>query len=450
MSRYEEKMNQIQLTEEGKEELMRRVKEEAEGNKVMKFGKLTKLSAVAAVVGLMSVTAYATGILEPVSDILAPIFGLDAVQTEIINRIGRPLNASATANGITITAEAILGDQNNVCVVFKVANEDGTPLVLPEPEKMDSNYIMPDMGAISDLPIQGGSHGTIRSMIGEDGHYRMIEIRSTDVGMPIGKKVTATIENLVYFDENGNKQTLAEGKWKLKYAFDYEDASVSIPVNQTFERAGDTFSVDAIHISPIAILVDYEFDTVPEFATVRFPEFEVTESGEFVPIESEEESIAMIELIDGEGGEFITATAETIPITAETTAMKDFMGFDLREALDTLEQEHAESTSTETITTVEVMELPDTTTPSEIKKDSNFYLSDMELFITKADGTIIDLSYAGGGMTFHSDYTTVHKGTVFEEILPLSDVVTIQIGDIEVDVAKYLEGNGLELMGYVE
>lgn len=437
MSRYEEKMNQIQLTEEGKEELMRRIKEEANGNKVVKIGKLTKLSAVAAVVGLMSVTAYATGILEPVSEILAPIFGLDAVQTEIIDRIGRPLNASATTNGITITAEAIFGDQNNVCVVFKVANEDGTPLVLPDAEKMNFNGVMPDMGAISDLPIQGGSHGTIRSMIGEDGHYRMIEVRSTDVGMPIGKKVTATIENLIYFDEMGNKQVFLEGKWKLKYEFDYEDATVSIPVNQTFEREGDTFNVDTIHISPIAILVDYEFDTVPEFAMVQFPKFEMTESGEYVPIEEEEEieSTAMIDAIDEAGGVFIVGASETTTMQDDTTE---------NIATETITTENI---ATENITTVEIMELIDTTTPNEIKKDSNFYLSDMELFITKADGTIIDLSHAGGGMTFYDGYTITHKGTVFEEILSLSDVVAIQIGDVEVDILEYLELNQVELMG---
>lgn len=46
-------------------------------------------------------------------DAFAGLFGGGPAETEIIDRIGCPIGASATSNGVTITADAIMGDTHS-------------------------------------------------------------------------------------------------------------------------------------------------------------------------------------------------------------------------------------------------------------------------------------------------------------------------------------------------
>ena len=54
----------------------------------------------AAVTAVLMVGAGATGVLKSAVDALSPIFGGSASQTEVIDKIGRPIGASATDNGV--------------------------------------------------------------------------------------------------------------------------------------------------------------------------------------------------------------------------------------------------------------------------------------------------------------------------------------------------------------
>ena len=53
----------------------------------------------------LCVAAGATGALKVPSQVFSPVFG--TAETEIIDKIGHPVDASATAGGVTITADAI-------------------------------------------------------------------------------------------------------------------------------------------------------------------------------------------------------------------------------------------------------------------------------------------------------------------------------------------------------
>ncbi|MFR2950670.1 MAG: hypothetical protein ACLTKG_04690 [Collinsella intestinalis] len=57
---------------------------------------------------------------------LAAVFGAGPAQTELIDRIGRPIGASCTSNGITITADAIVGMRHAYAVVYTIGKDDGT------------------------------------------------------------------------------------------------------------------------------------------------------------------------------------------------------------------------------------------------------------------------------------------------------------------------------------
>lgn len=341
MSKYNDEMSKLHFTDEGKKNLMKNVKETASQNKVKSIRKLSKMSVAVACVCLISATAFATGILEPVSDILAPIFGGTAAQTEIIDKIGVPVGASDTDEGITITVEAIMGSKNHVAIVYKLSNEDGSRIVLPE--DADQTYLMP-IGGFSgtDFKINGGMTGSLASQMGEDGYFRLIERKSSDTELPNGKNVTATFENLSYFDANGENTIFADGKWKIKYEFSYEDMTTEIPVNQTFERQDLAFYIEQINISPISLDVVYTVNSVPSF---------------------------MDRPVDGE-------------ITDNT--------------------------------------------------ERELYAGEIELLITKTDGTILDMTNSGGGLKNKETYVIGNKGGVLDEIVPLDEISSITVGEIEV------------------
>lgn len=257
-------LNKVHTTEQGKKKLISNLKESHITNNYNSkqqatkgiFPKTYKGLWVAACLCIVSGTAYATGILPPVSDIFAPFFGNSVAQTEIIEQIGRPLNASDTTKGITITAEAIIGDNSTLTIVFKITNKDGTAIKLPD--KADQNFLLPAWRNV-DLPINGMTSGKFGSFVGDDGHYRLIETRSLEKDMPLGETAIASFEDLEYRDESGTNQIFKKGEWELHFELAYENTSTHIPVDETFLHEGIEMTVRNIEISPISLSLSYQF-----------------------------------------------------------------------------------------------------------------------------------------------------------------------------------------------
>lgn len=122
------------------------------------FFLLSKIAAVAAcLVSVLTISAEAAGIPTPVSEILEPIFGGAVAQTKVMDKIGCPIDASDTDNGVTIRADAIIGDQYNVCILFSISRDDDTPLLL---ENVTVEQL--HAGGVSDIRLirSGGAPGS--------------------------------------------------------------------------------------------------------------------------------------------------------------------------------------------------------------------------------------------------------------------------------------------------
>ena len=92
-------------------------------------GRAQRIAAALGIAAMLTIgggTAYATGTLARAADSLAAVFGAGPAQTELIDRIGRPIGASCTSNGITITADAIIGMRHAYAVVYTIEKDDGT------------------------------------------------------------------------------------------------------------------------------------------------------------------------------------------------------------------------------------------------------------------------------------------------------------------------------------
>ena len=134
---YQESLNSLRFTDEQKEAIARRAAEAARQQTRQarpahrRPVRRMALVAAAAVLVLAMGTAGATGILRSAVEVFSPLFGGAPAQTEIIDQIGYPVGASDTDNGVTVTADAVMGDAYNAVIVYTISRDDGTAL-LPE------------------------------------------------------------------------------------------------------------------------------------------------------------------------------------------------------------------------------------------------------------------------------------------------------------------------------
>lgn len=250
-----------------------------------------------AISGVLTAGTYYTGLLPEMVNTFAYHLGLTTAQTKIIQEIGRPIGASVTSNGVTITVDAIIGDENMATVVYSFAYEDNTPFQWSVPSQSleadeeglivrndltFQSYSRVNSGFFSELEIVG--QGTIMDGTGtssyqfvdldpNDGTAQYIETLSFEK-MPIGKKVTSVFFNLgydeeIYKYENGLeiKQSLTfypliEGEWEVEYRFDYGNSSKILESNEVFIHQEREIYVNEILISPLSLNIDLEFEKI--------------------------------------------------------------------------------------------------------------------------------------------------------------------------------------------
>ena len=345
---YKDAMNALHYTDEQKSLLAAQAAQAAQAARRTERRTrrpLLRTALIAAcLTAALAVTAGATGVLEFAVEAFAPIFGGSAAQTEIIDKIGYPVGASDTDNGVTITADAVLGDRYNAAIVFTITRDDGTALL---PAGAEDAMLLVRGGGV-DLDILGGTHGGSWFVDEDptDDTVQLIQTVSSDV--PINDcTATAKFEDLWLWDEeSGESVPFAEGTWKLRFDVRYEDASVTLGGGETFTQDGMTFTIDAVTVSPVAFKVDYTVDS-----EVRWSD-------------------------SGSG-----------------------------------QQSEADS------------------------REMQRYFENVEILLTKTDGTVLDLSGAGGSISPDHGTTVCSKSNFFSEILPMEEIESIRVGGVEFPLA---------------
>ena len=257
---YQQALDGLRFTPEQKAALADRAVRSAQREVRRRWPVGRALVIAAALAAVLMAGAGASGVLKSAAEAFAPIWGGSAAQTEIIDKIGYPIGAGDTDNGVTITADAIIGDTYNACSVYTIRRDDGTSLL---PEGTDEKALT--MGGFGGtwMKVTGGSHGSawfVDEVPGDD-TIQLVQTISADV--PISKcTATAEFENLRGWDDAaGEAVTLIEGHWKFRFDVDYEDSSVTLGSGETFTQDGMTFTVNSVSISPIAVRVSYTVDS---------------------------------------------------------------------------------------------------------------------------------------------------------------------------------------------
>lgn len=279
MKRYQDTMDSLHFTPEQKARMVDQLME-ASASPVRRPHTFRRVAVagVAAALALSVGVAGATGVLSDVGESFSALFDVSAAQTEIIDQIGYPVGASATADGITITADAIVGDTYSYAIVYSIAREDGQPLVsdqvLSGSEEYEGrlplsfeDYDLRPSGPLASLSAGGGGGGFSHFYDADptDNTIQFVTFWTSDTPIRSGK-VTATFRGLYNTtDGYANKTLLTEGPWTLEFTMAFEDASLSLPAGQALRVGGMDATLDSVTLSPLSIMVEYTVhQEVPE------------------------------------------------------------------------------------------------------------------------------------------------------------------------------------------
>lgn len=343
LSEYQQSMDALRFTPEQKARLAAEAAAAASRQTARRTRRpLGRMAVIAAVMALvLAVGSSAAGILPAPVDVFAPLFGGSVAQTEVIDKIGHPIGASDTDNGITISADAIMGDEYNAVIVYTISRDDGERF-LPEDKDLDGSFLM--IGGFGGSGwVKGGTHGGawFVDQDPEDNQIQYVETASSDVPMTHGT-AKAEFEDLRYWNpETERDELLYEGRWKFRFEVDYEDCSVRLGGGETFSQDGLSFTIDSVSVSPIAVKVDYTVDSEVQWSNAP--------SGRQDP---------------------------------------------------------------------------------EDARQSARFMENVEILLTKSDGTVIDLSTSGGSISPKDGATVCSKGQVLEEIIPLAELESIAVGGV--------------------
>ena len=258
MKTYRETMDELRFTEQEKEAMVDRLLER--GGSRRKGLNLRCAAVAVAAAAVLTVGAGAAVVLTPAGEVFASVLGGAPAQTEILDWMGVPVGASDTHNGVTITADAIIGDAYSYAVVYSIAREDGQPLA--EDLEPLGNGVLPltfDRADTSVGVTGGSSHGSAYFYDADPSEpsIQYVEKMTSDVPLEPGT-ATASFRNLYRMGKDfQDKIPVAEGKWKIRFQFSFPDSSVRLPGGQTFQLNGMEAVLDGVTISPLSIQVDY-------------------------------------------------------------------------------------------------------------------------------------------------------------------------------------------------
>lgn len=276
MKTYRESMNELQFSPQQKQEMIDRLMTQSARpprGRAIPLRRVWALGAAAVLTGALCLGAAASGVLKPAAQAFGAVFGTAPAQTEIIDWIGYPLDASATVDGVTVQANAIIGDTYSYAIVYSIYREDGQPITADPDPNRDGALALRFGEWDTDVGHMGGMHGTAWFFDEDpaDNAVQFVQLLTADAPLEPG---TATVHLADLKQGIGEDAVmLAEGSWELRFDFAFEDSSLELPGGQSFSVNGEPAVLNSISISPLSFRIDYTVDTAlqPENNSTALP-----------------------------------------------------------------------------------------------------------------------------------------------------------------------------------
>lgn len=264
MKTYRESMNELRFSPQQKQEMIDQLMNQSARQprgRAIPLRRICALGAAAALAGALCLGAAASGALKPAAQAFGTVFGTAPAQTEIIDRIGRPLDARATVDGVTVQADAIIGDTYSYAIVYSIYREDGQPITADPDPNRDGALALRFGDWDTDVGHMGGMHGTAWFFDEDpaDNAVQFVQLLTADAPLEPG---TATVHLTDLKQGIGEDAALlAEGSWELRFDFAFEDSSLELPGGQSFTVNGASAVLNSVAVSPLSLRIDYTVET---------------------------------------------------------------------------------------------------------------------------------------------------------------------------------------------
>ena len=264
MKTYRESMNELRFSPQQKQEMIDQLMNQSvrpPRGRAIPLRRICALGAAAALAGALCLGAAASGVLKPAAQAFGAVFGTTPAQTEIIDRIGRPLDARATVDGVTVQANAIIGDTYSYAIVYSIYREDGQPITADPDPNRDGALALRFGDWDTDVGHMGGMHGTAWFFDEDpaDNAVQFVQLLTADAPLEPG---TATVHLTDLKQGIGEDAALlAEGSWELRFDFAFEDSSLELPGGQSFTVNGASAVLNSVAVSPLSLRIDYTVET---------------------------------------------------------------------------------------------------------------------------------------------------------------------------------------------
>ena len=223
------------------------------------------LIAVAVAAGLL-LTAEAGG---TISNLFAPLFGY--AQSDLIDSVGRPIGVSVSADGYTLTADAVVGDSHRVVIVYTLRRDDEQPI--EGALRFDGWDFHREAGVLwlFDAMLNGGGSGGLGAPEPVEGDpssirfYEEVEWRGLSL---FPRYHSVQFYDLVRLpDEEGGEETLiAEGPWKLDFTLRHrsETRKIRTPQTTVTSALGYQFRFNKVEVSSFGVYIRGKLLNPPE------------------------------------------------------------------------------------------------------------------------------------------------------------------------------------------
>lgn len=261
MKTYRQSLDELHFTREEKNAMVDRLTagESRGSGKVRSIRRTVTVGVAAALLMTMGVGAAVT--LTPAGEVFASIFGDSPAQTEIMDRMGVPIGASDTADGVTITADAIIGDTYSYAVVYSIARDDGQPLAENlTPGELTGRLALGFETADTGVNLTGSQSGWSYFFDADPTDNAVQFVEQIVCSEPLEPGVAVSRFQGLYqqcgsdFQE---KVPLAEGEWTIRFQFDFPDSGMDLTAGQDFQLGGMEATLNQATISPLSFQVDY-------------------------------------------------------------------------------------------------------------------------------------------------------------------------------------------------
>lgn len=187
--------------------------------------------------------ATATGVLPKA---LKNVFGIDSTEkVQVANNIGGELNISAEDNGYKVTAEAVLSDDKNISIVYRIEKADGGPLD-------QDGRICTDVDFWDFHSDTTWEHARVDNVEQEYNADYIEYYTSFSYTEHVKKKEKISLGDMRLWFENDENSVEISGDWEFNIPLDTKDSSVvDLAEGQEITIGKNKATVEELMFSPL-------------------------------------------------------------------------------------------------------------------------------------------------------------------------------------------------------